>query len=66
MAGRIFINYRRKLNVLHARLLYEALQRHFPRRQLFIDLDGLDAVVSGQSSNRFNCLSISRPLIDGD
>jgi formylglycine-generating enzyme required for sulfatase activity len=42
MAGRIFINYRRRLSATHARLLYGELLHHFPKDQLFIDLTGLD------------------------
>lgn len=42
MAGGIFINYRRALNLKDAQLLQKALQRHFGQRSVFLDVSGLD------------------------
>src|SRR5262245_29223877 len=42
MAGRIFINYRRGVNLKDAQLLQNVLQRHFGRSGVFLDVSGLD------------------------
>ena len=39
---RIFINYRRSLNLASARLLRAELQKHFGRSQVFLDVRNLD------------------------
>ncbi len=36
----IFINYRRKLNLAEAQLLQKALQRHFGKDGVFLDIEG--------------------------
>ncbi len=43
MAGKIFINYRRKLNPSEAQLLQKSLQRHFGEDGVFLDVTGLEA-----------------------
>jgi formylglycine-generating enzyme required for sulfatase activity len=42
VAGGIFINYRRALNLKDAQLLQKGLQRHFGQRGVFLDVSGLD------------------------
>src|SRR5215469_5370674 len=42
MAGKIFINYRRKLNLVEAQLLQKVLQRHFGKAAVFLDVGGLE------------------------
>ena len=42
MAGKIFINYRRKLNLMEARLLKKVLERHFGTGRVFLDESGLE------------------------
>jgi formylglycine-generating enzyme required for sulfatase activity len=42
VADGIFINYRRTLNLTNAQLLQKALQHHFGRRDVFLDVSGLD------------------------
>jgi formylglycine-generating enzyme required for sulfatase activity len=42
MAGKIFINYRRKLSLPDARHLATLLERQFGRGRVFIDIKGLD------------------------
>jgi formylglycine-generating enzyme required for sulfatase activity len=42
VADGVFINYRRALNLTNAQLLQKALQRHFGRRDVFLDVSGLD------------------------
>src|SRR5215475_2020491 len=42
MAGKIFINYRRKLNLVEAQLLQKVLQRHFGKAGIFLDVSGLE------------------------
>ncbi len=43
MAGKVFINYRRKLNPSEAQLLQKSLQRHFGEDGVFLDVTGLEA-----------------------
>ena len=42
MAGKIFINYRRSLNLVEAQLLKKVLQRHFGKDGVFLDVSGLE------------------------
>jgi hypothetical protein len=42
MAGKIFINYRRKLNLVEAQLLQKVLQRHFGKARVFVGISGLE------------------------
>jgi formylglycine-generating enzyme required for sulfatase activity len=42
MAVKIFINYRRKLNLVEAQLLQKVLQRHFGKTGVFLDVSGLE------------------------
>ncbi len=42
MASRIFINYRRSLNLANARLLRAHLQKHFGQSRVFLDVRNLD------------------------
>ena len=42
MAGKIFINYRRSLNLVEAQLLKKVLQRHFGKAGVFLDVSGLE------------------------
>ncbi|MGO9483548.1 MAG: formylglycine-generating enzyme family protein [Rhodomicrobium sp.] len=42
MAGKIFINYRRSLNLVEAQLLQKVLQRHFGKAGVFLDVSGLE------------------------
>jgi hypothetical protein len=42
MAGKIFINYRRKLNLMEARLLKKVLERHLGAGRVFLDESGLE------------------------
>jgi hypothetical protein len=42
MASKIFINYRRSVNLKDAQLLELALRRHFGKSRIFLDLSGLD------------------------
>src|SRR5215472_2433311 len=42
MSGNIFINYRRDDASYPAGRLYDRLSAHFPRNQIFIDVDNLD------------------------
>lgn len=42
MAGGVFINYRRSLNLTNAQLLQKALQRHFGQKGVFLDVSALD------------------------
>jgi formylglycine-generating enzyme required for sulfatase activity len=42
MAGKIFINYRRKLNLVEAQLLKKVLLRHFGKDSVFLDVSGLE------------------------
>jgi hypothetical protein len=42
MSGKIFINYRRSVNVKDAQLLQKVLQRHFGKSGVFLDVSGLD------------------------
>jgi hypothetical protein len=42
MSGKIFINYRRDDTSASAGRLYDRLTAHFPKNQIFIDVDNLD------------------------
>ena len=42
MAGKIFINYRRVLNLKDAQILERVLRRYFGQRNVFLDLSGVD------------------------
>jgi hypothetical protein len=42
MADKIFINYRRSLNLTEAQLLQKVLQRHFGKSRVFLDISGLE------------------------
>ena len=42
MAGKIFINYRRSLNLTEAQLLQKVLERHFGSARVFLDVRGLE------------------------
>lgn len=42
MSGRIFISYRRDDSSASAGRLYDRLAAHFPKEQIFIDVDNLD------------------------
>ena len=42
MSGKIFINYRRDDASHLAGRLYDRLAAHFPKNQIFIDVDNLD------------------------
>jgi hypothetical protein len=42
MANKIFINCRRKLNLVEAQLLQKVLQRHFGKARVFLDISGLE------------------------
>lgn len=42
MAGAIFINYRRSLNVKDAQLLQRSLESHFGKKGVFLDVSGLE------------------------
>src|SRR5262245_21842697 len=45
MSGNIFINYRRDDSSASAGRLYDRLSTHFPKNQIFMDVDNLDAGV---------------------
>jgi len=45
MSGNIFINYRRDDASYPAGRLYDQLSTRFPKRQIFMDVDNLDAGV---------------------
>jgi formylglycine-generating enzyme required for sulfatase activity len=42
MAYKVFINYRRSLNLTEAQLLQKVLQRHFGKSGVFLDVSGLE------------------------
>jgi len=42
MASKIFINYRRSVNLKDAQLLEKVLHRHFAKSRVFLDVSGID------------------------